>query len=63
MVRVDPGDTERLLGETHTRAFEMRGREMPGWLRVDAEGVRAQRELAPWVKRGVAAARGLPAKR
>ena len=62
MVRVDHEDTEALLGKPHTRPFEMRGRAMQGWLRVDPEGVRTKRQLDPWVKRGVAYARSLPAK-
>jgi TfoX/Sxy family transcriptional regulator of competence genes len=62
MVRVEPEETEALLAKPHTRPFEMRGREMKGWLRVDAEGVRTKRELEPWVKRGVAYARSLPPK-
>jgi TfoX/Sxy family transcriptional regulator of competence genes len=62
MVRVDHEDTEALLGKPHTRPFEMRGRAMQGWLRVDPEGVRTKRQLGPWVKRGVAYARSLPAK-
>src|ERR687884_2068410 len=63
MVRVDPDATEALLGKPHARAFEMRGRQMPGWLRVDAEGIRTKRQLEPWVRRSVAYARSLPAKR
>jgi TfoX/Sxy family transcriptional regulator of competence genes len=63
MVRVDPEATEALLARPHTRPFEMRGRAMQGWLRVDPEGVRTKRQLEPWVKRGVAYARSLPAKR
>jgi TfoX/Sxy family transcriptional regulator of competence genes len=63
MVRVDPEATEALLAKPHTRPFEMRGREMQGWLRVDAEGLRTKRQLEPWVKRGVAYARSLPPKR
>jgi TfoX/Sxy family transcriptional regulator of competence genes len=63
MVRLDPSDTEALLTRPHVRPFEMRGRAMQGWLRVDAEGVRTKRQLEPWVKRGVAYARSLPAKR
>jgi TfoX/Sxy family transcriptional regulator of competence genes len=62
MVRVDPESTDSLLAKPHARPFEMRGREMRGWLRVDAEGVRTKRQLAPWVKRGVTYARSLPAK-
>jgi TfoX/Sxy family transcriptional regulator of competence genes len=62
MVRVDPEDTDALLAKPYTRPFEMRGREMQGWLRVDPEGLRTRRQLAPWVTHGVAYARSLPAK-
>jgi TfoX/Sxy family transcriptional regulator of competence genes len=62
LVRVDPDETEALAGEPHAGPFEMRGRAMRGWLRVDAAGVRTKRELEPWVRRGVAYARSLPAK-
>ena len=60
MVRVDPGDTDTLVAKPHARPFEMRGRPMQGWLRVDPDGVRTKRQLVPWVKRGVAHARSLP---
>ena len=63
MVRVAPEDTDSLLEEPHTRPFEMRGRPMDGWLRVDSEGVGTKRQLEPWVKRGVGYARSLPPKR
>jgi TfoX/Sxy family transcriptional regulator of competence genes len=63
LVRVDPEDTAALLAAPHARPFEMRGRAMQGWLRVDPEGVRTKRELERWVRRGVAYARSLPAKR
>ena len=38
LVRVDPDQTERLVGREHVRRFEMRGRSMDGWLRVDDAG-------------------------
>jgi TfoX/Sxy family transcriptional regulator of competence genes len=63
MVRCDPEQTDKLLSKPHARRFEMRGRAMDGWLRVDAEGVRTKRQLEPWVKVGAAYARELPAKR
>jgi hypothetical protein len=63
LVRVDPLEADALLAEPHARRFEMRGREMRGWLRVDPEGLRTADDLAPWVARGVAYARSLPAKR
>ena len=62
LVRVDPGETEALRGKPHAGPMVMRGREMQGWLRVDAEGVRTKRQLEPWVRRGVAHARSLPPK-
>ena len=39
-----------------------RVRELTGWVRVDAEGVRTKRQLQPWVRRGVEFAGSLPAK-
>jgi TfoX/Sxy family transcriptional regulator of competence genes len=62
LVRVDPDDTDALLEKPHARPFEMRGRAMRGWLRVDPEGVRTTRQLGPWVERGVGYARSLPPK-
>lgn len=63
MVRVDPTETEELLSEPHLRPFEMRGRAMKGWLRVDVDGLRTQDQLERWVAHGVAYARTLPSKR
>src|SRR5947208_12380092 len=63
LVRVDPDETDALVAKPHARRFEMRGRSMDGWLRVDADGVRTKRQLEPWVTRGVAYARSLPPKR
>ena|SRR5438270_687342 len=63
LLRVDPEETDALLRRSHARPFEMRGREMQGWLRVDSEGVRTKRQLEPWVRRGVEYARSLPPKR
>jgi len=59
---VDPDASAELLTRPHTRELEMRGRAMAGWVRVDADGVRTKRQLAPWVRRGVAFARTLPRK-
>jgi len=63
LLRIGPEDTDALAKRPHARPFEMRGRAMEGWLRVDAEGVRTKRQLEPWVKRGVEYARSLPPKR
>ena len=62
LVRVDPDQTDELVGATSARPMEMRGRTMQGWLRVDSDDVRSDDELRRWVERGVAYARSLPAK-
>ncbi len=63
MVRVDPMQSEELVATTPAYVVEMRGREMPGWLRVDIEHLRGADDLTQWVKRGTTFARSLPPKR
>ena len=63
LVRVDPARSDRLVATTNARLMEMRGRQMQGWLRVDAEDLRTKRQLAKWVELGTTYARLLPAKR
>jgi TfoX/Sxy family transcriptional regulator of competence genes len=63
LVRVDPGQSDKLVATTAARPMEMRGREMSGWLRVDQEDLRGKRQLAKWVEIGTSYARSLPAKR
>jgi TfoX/Sxy family transcriptional regulator of competence genes len=62
LLHVDPAETDALLLKQHAQPFEMRGRAMQGWLRVDAEGLLTKRQLERWVARGVAYARSLPSK-
>jgi TfoX/Sxy family transcriptional regulator of competence genes len=63
LVRVDPAESDKLVATGNARLMEMRGRQMQGWLRVDADDVRTNRQLAKWVKLGATYARSLPAKR
>ena len=62
LLRCDPDQTDKLAAKPHAGPMVMRGREMQGWLRVADEGLRTKRQLAPWVKIGVAYARSLPPK-
>ena len=62
MVRIDPGQAESLGDQQHGRRFEMRGREMDGWLRVDVELLEDADELERWVNLGLAYARSLAPK-
>ena len=63
LVRVDPAESDALVATTSARLMEMRGRQMPGWLRVGPEGLRTEGQLARWVELGTSYARSLPAKR
>src|SRR5215468_3955052 len=60
LVRVDPGESDTLVSTTKAHPMVMRGKAMDGWLRVDAEHVRQERQLVTWVRRGVTYARSLP---
>lgn len=62
LVRVDPAESESLVAKTNAYPMEMRGREMRGWLRLDAEHVRTKAQLSKWVRRGIDCARSLPPK-
>ena len=62
MVRVEPTQTESLLQEPGARRFSMRGREMDGWLLVEAAVLDDDGALRSWIDRGVAYARSLPPK-
>jgi TfoX/Sxy family transcriptional regulator of competence genes len=62
LVRVAPDDSDALVTSGSAQLFEMRGRQMRGWLRVELESVRTERQLATWVDRALVFARSLPAK-
>jgi TfoX/Sxy family transcriptional regulator of competence genes len=62
LLHVDRADTDELLAKPHAQPFEMRGRTMEGWVRVEAEGLTSKRQLERWVARGVTHARSLPPK-
>jgi hypothetical protein len=62
LVHVDPEQGDSLIAKTSARPMEMRGKEMAGWLRVDAGDVKTKRQLTKWVDVGAGYARSLPAK-
>lgn len=62
LARCDPRETDALIAKNHVSRMVMGGREMDGWLSVDAEGVRTKRQLEPWVKRALAYSGSLPPK-
>jgi TfoX/Sxy family transcriptional regulator of competence genes len=63
MVRVNPEQTDVLVDNDHVSPMVMRGRELRGWLTVDAAALESADQLEQWVDRGVTYARSLPPKR
>jgi TfoX/Sxy family transcriptional regulator of competence genes len=62
LLRCDPEETDALVREPHVSRFEMRGRAMDGWLRVDGAAVETREDLERWVAVGIDYARSLPPK-
>lgn len=62
MLRVDPARTAELVAQPHAVPFEMRGRAMDGWLRVEPDGLDSDADLQHWVDIGAGYARSLPPK-
>lgn len=60
LLRCDPARTQEHIAASGVARFEMRGREMDGWLHVDSAAVRTDRQLARWVTVGVRYAQALP---
>ncbi len=63
MVRLGPQHYEEALTRRHARPMDFTGRPIRGFVFVSAEGVKTDRALAVWVKRGVDFTLTLPAKR
>lgn len=62
MVRVGTDKAEALLSKSGTEQVEMQGRPMKGWLRVSADRLDTNRQLAAWVNRGLVFVDTLPPK-
>jgi hypothetical protein len=62
LLRCDPAQSDELISAPNVGRFEMRGREMDGWLRVDAKAIGTDADLQKWVAVGVGYARSLPPK-
>jgi hypothetical protein len=62
LVHVDPERTGELIATTAATVAVMRGREMPGWLRLGEDSIATDDDLSPWVEIGIGHARSLPPK-
>lgn len=62
IVRLEPEEAERALGEPHVRPFDFTGRPMRGFVCVGPEGHAEGADLAGWVEAGMGFAASLPPK-
>lgn len=62
IVRVGPERYEEALAQPHVGEFDVTGRAMTGWVKVDRQGIAAEGSLSRWVRLGLAFARALPPK-
>jgi TfoX/Sxy family transcriptional regulator of competence genes len=62
MLRVDPTETDALVAEDGVAHFEMRGRPMNGWVRVDPSALSSDEQLQHWVDVGLTYAGSLRPK-
>jgi TfoX/Sxy family transcriptional regulator of competence genes len=62
LVRADPDDADAIVAKSNASPMVMRGKELHGWLRVEADDVRTKRQLVKWIGIGTSYARSLPAK-
>lgn len=62
IVRIDPEKQATLLKKPHAKPFDLTGRPMKGWLLVEADGVKTDKQLGAWVKEGLEFASTLPPK-
>ena len=57
MVRVDPAKSDALVATTNATLMNLRGRDMPGWLRVGSDDLPTDDQLAHSIEIGVRYAR------
>ena len=62
MIRLDPDDAERALGEPHVGPMDLTGRRMRGFVIVDAAGIAEEPALALWLDAAADHAASLPPK-
>ena len=62
LLRIDPDSADELITDPHANLMVQRGREMRGWLIVDAAAIEDDNAFRSWLDRGVAYASSLPPK-
>lgn len=62
VIRVDPERHNTLLKKPHAKPFDLTGKPMKGWLLVELDGVKSDKQLRAWVQEGIEFASALPPK-
>jgi len=62
IVRVGPERYDEVLAAEHVQKFDITGREMRGWVLVEADGIESDAQLRAWIDRGLSFVQGLPKK-
>jgi TfoX/Sxy family transcriptional regulator of competence genes len=62
VARINPVKHEMFLKKKHVKPFALRGKPMKGWLLIEPDGFKTQKQLSAWVKIGVEFAVSLPPK-
>jgi TfoX/Sxy family transcriptional regulator of competence genes len=53
IVRINPEKQENLLKKPHAKPFDLTGKLMKGWLLIEANGFKTDKQLSAWVREGV----------
>ena len=61
IVRLGPDEGEEEQLEPHVREFDITGKPMTGWVRVESEGVEEDEQLNDWIQRAMKFVSNLPA--
>ncbi len=62
IVRVEPEKHNALLKKPHAKPFDITGRPMKGWLLVEPDGLRTNKQLVAWIKQSIEFTSTLPPK-
>ncbi len=62
IARVGPDQGDEALLEPHVKVFDITGKPMKNWIRVEPEGVQEDEQLKDWIQRAVKFVGTLPRK-
>ena len=63
MVRVGADARDQVLAQPYVRPMEFAGRRLAGFVCIEPDGYRTDKQLAAWVERGIDFASSLPSRK